>query len=82
MNLLKRNATTRAKQFGYNYNIHNILKVSSIYELPELEYFRVPALTGEPDIRLRDPKFNWWQRLPVIARDSSGAVMQLAGADD
>jgi dolichol-phosphate mannosyltransferase len=39
--------------FAYSYNIHNILKVASMYELPELEYFRVPALTGEPDIRLR-----------------------------
>ena len=53
MNLLKRSASTRAEQFGYNYSIHNILKVASIYELPELEYFRVPALTGDPDIRLR-----------------------------
>ncbi len=44
---------TQAEPFGYNYDIHNILKVASIYELPELEYFRVPSLTGEPDIRLR-----------------------------
>ncbi|HEX2996566.1 MAG TPA: hypothetical protein VHP14_17200, partial [Anaerolineales bacterium] len=28
-------------------------KVASMYELPELEYFRVPALTGDPDIRVR-----------------------------
>jgi len=53
MNLLKRTGTTRAEQFGYAYNIHNILKVASMYELPELEYFRVPALSGEPDIRVR-----------------------------
>ncbi|MBN2117993.1 MAG: glycosyltransferase [Anaerolineales bacterium] len=53
MNLLKRSASTRAEQFGYNYSIHNILKVASMYELPELEYFRVPALSGDPDIRLR-----------------------------
>jgi hypothetical protein len=39
--------------FGYNYDIHNILKVASMYELPELEYFRVPGLSGEPDVRLR-----------------------------
>ncbi|MGB8984356.1 MAG: glycosyltransferase family 2 protein [Anaerolineales bacterium] len=44
---------TQAKPFGYNYDIHNILKVTSMYELPELEYFRVPALSGEPDIRVR-----------------------------
>jgi len=53
MNLWKRNASTRAEQFGYSYDIHNILKVASMYELPELEYFRVPALLGGPDIRLR-----------------------------
>ena len=44
---------TKVEQFGYVYNIHNILKVASMFELPELEYFRVPALTEEPDIRLR-----------------------------
>jgi putative flippase GtrA len=44
---------TQAKPFGYNYDIHDILKVTSMYELPELEYFRVPALSGEPDIRVR-----------------------------
>src|SRR5512138_3143630 len=53
MNLLKRNTTAQAEQFGYVYNIHNILKVASMYELPELEYFRVPALTGDPDICVR-----------------------------
>ena len=39
--------------FDYSYNIHNIIKVASMYELPELEYFRVPALTADPDIVLR-----------------------------
>ena len=53
MNLLNRNTPARVQQFGYNYSIHNILKVASMYELPELEYFRVPALTGDPDIRIR-----------------------------
>ena len=37
----------------HSYNIHNILKVASMYELPELEYFRAPALTSDPDIRIR-----------------------------
>jgi hypothetical protein len=41
------------EQFDFSYNIHNILKVASMFELPELDYFRVPALHGEPDIRLR-----------------------------
>ncbi|HMB21788.1 MAG TPA: hypothetical protein VKP08_03095, partial [Anaerolineales bacterium] len=53
MNLMKRNTAAAGEQFGYVYNIHNILKVASMYELPELEYFRVPALTGDPDIRVR-----------------------------
>jgi dolichol-phosphate mannosyltransferase len=51
MNLTSPNA--QAEQFGYAYNIHNILRVASMFELPELEYFRFPALTGDPDICLR-----------------------------
>ena len=39
--------------FGFSYNIHNIIQVASMFELPELEYFRVPALTADPDIRVR-----------------------------
>jgi putative flippase GtrA len=51
----ERNAemSTPRERFEYFYNLHNILTVSSMYELPELEYFRVPALTREPDIRIR-----------------------------
>src|SRR5215208_4208922 len=45
--------STRGEQFGYAYNIHNILRVASMFELPELEYFRVPALNADPDIRVR-----------------------------
>jgi dolichol-phosphate mannosyltransferase len=51
MNLTSPNA--KAEHFGYAYNIHSILHVASMFELPELEYFRVPALPAEPDIRLR-----------------------------
>jgi dolichol-phosphate mannosyltransferase len=51
MNLTSPNA--KAEHFGYAYNIHNILQVASMFELPELEYFRVPALFADPDIRLR-----------------------------
>jgi hypothetical protein len=40
------------------------------------------ALKGIRTVRLRDPKFNWWQRLPVIARSSSSASIQLVAADD
>jgi len=48
--------TTPSKKmeaFGFSYNIHNIIQVASMFELPELEYFRVPALTADPDIRVR-----------------------------
>jgi dolichol-phosphate mannosyltransferase len=43
----------KTETFNYSYNIHNIIKVASMFKLPELEYFRVPALTTEPDIRVR-----------------------------
>jgi putative flippase GtrA len=43
----------KAEAFGFSYNIHNIIQVASMFELPELEYFRVPALTADPDIRVR-----------------------------
>src|SRR5215213_3608699 len=43
----------KTKTFDHLYSIHEILKVASMFELPELEYFRVPALTGDPDIRVR-----------------------------
>jgi hypothetical protein len=39
------------------------------------------ALKTIPTIRLRDPKFNWWQRLPTIANLSTG-TRQFAAADD
>jgi hypothetical protein len=40
------------------------------------------ALKTINTIRLRDPKFNWWQRLPVIAQSTPNATLQLIGADD
>jgi hypothetical protein len=40
------------------------------------------ALTEVPTIRIRDPKFNWWQRLPVVANNAATAPLQLVGADD
>ncbi|HET6597308.1 MAG TPA: hypothetical protein VFG81_16895 [Anaerolineales bacterium] len=45
--------SAKAETFDYSYNIHNIIRLASMYELPELEYFRVPALVAEPDLRLR-----------------------------
>ena len=52
-NKLMTPTSMKTEPFEYSYNIHNLIKVASMYELPELEYFRVPALSGEPDIRLR-----------------------------
>src|SRR5690349_7279350 len=43
----------QGEAFGFSYNIHNIIQVASMFELPELEYFRVPALSADPDIRVR-----------------------------
>ena len=43
------------------------------------------ALKTIPTIRLRDPKFNWWQRLPTVTNLSMGSrqvTPQLVGADD
>ena len=39
------------------------------------------ALETIPTVRLRDPKFNWWQRLPVATNISVGST-QFAAADD
>ncbi|HKG54218.1 MAG TPA: hypothetical protein VKB04_08140, partial [Anaerolineales bacterium] len=39
------------------------------------------ALETIPTVRLRDPKFNWWQRLPVATNLSIGST-QFAAADD
>jgi hypothetical protein len=40
------------------------------------------ALKTIRTVRLRDPKFNWWQRLPVIAQHSNQPTIQMLGADD
>src|SRR6266508_2515588 len=53
MNVMKTNPSKKMEAFGFSYNIHNIIQVASMFELPELEYFRVPALTADPDIRVR-----------------------------
>jgi len=54
MNVPKPNhLSKKAEAFGFSYNIHNIIQVASMFELPELEYFRVPALSADPDIRVR-----------------------------
>ena len=45
--------STKVESFSYSYNIHDILRITSMFALPELEYFRVPELNGVPDIRVR-----------------------------
>ena len=64
MNMSKTNRTRKVEVFDYSYNIHNIIQVASMFELPELEYFRVPALTADPDIRLRLER-RWKERRKV-----------------
>jgi hypothetical protein len=49
---------------------------------PDEQAIVAEALKGIPTMRLRDPKFSWWQKLPVIAQNSSTANMQFVGADD
>jgi hypothetical protein len=39
------------------------------------------ALRRIPTVRLRDPKFNWWQRIPTVTNLSIGSG-QFAAADD
>src|SRR5215212_10103780 len=54
MNVMKtKTSKKKAEAFSHSYNIHNIIQVASMFELPELEYFKVPALTADPDIRVR-----------------------------
>jgi dolichol-phosphate mannosyltransferase len=50
--------------FVYSYDIHGIVRVISMFQLPELEYFRVASLSGEPDIRLRlERRYKWsWRK--------------------
>ena len=47
------NASSSREGFRFSYNIHGILQVASMFQLPELEYFRVDHLRKEPDLRLR-----------------------------
>ncbi len=39
--------------FKYSYDIHGILQIASMFQLPELEYFRVSGTIEDPDIRVR-----------------------------
>jgi len=47
------NSSSLQKSFGYCYDIHGILQVASMFQLPELEYFRIGHSFKEPDIRVR-----------------------------
>lgn len=47
------NTASQTEPFVYSYDIHGIVCVTSMFQLPELEYFRVVGLSGDPDIRVR-----------------------------
>jgi hypothetical protein len=55
---------SRPEPFVYSYDIHGIIRVSSMFQLPELEYFRVASLSQDPDIRLRlERRYTWpWRK--------------------
>lgn len=61
----------------YNYNIHNIVKVSSDVSLYELEFFACPFFSGSPDmvIKVSDsifPKHTFSRRM-IEAESSEGS---------
>lgn len=62
--------------FAFFYNIHNILRIASIYQLPELAYFRVSELDKEPDIRVRLER-----RRKDRRRRDSGNRLEVSGGD-
>src|SRR5690349_1074918 len=70
------NLTRKAEAFGYSYNIHNIIQVASMFELPELEYFRVPALTADPDIKVRVERRRKERRKERIRKSQTGIQSQ------
>lgn len=41
------------KPFAYCYDIHSIIRIQSTHRLPELGYFRVPALAGPADLTVQ-----------------------------
>ena len=58
------NSASQTNPFVYSYDIHGIVCVTSMFQLPELEYFRVVALSGDPDIRIRlERRYKWpWRK--------------------
>lgn len=53
MNFNHNNTASRTEPFIYSYDIHGIVCINSMFQLPELEYFRGIGLSGDPDIRVR-----------------------------
>jgi putative flippase GtrA len=59
MNLFKPKTNTQSSRsslsesFPFSYDIHGIIRVASMFQLPELEYFRISQAVENPDIRLR-----------------------------
>jgi len=48
--------------FSYAYDIHGIIRVLSMFRLPELDYFRVFQPIPNPDIRVRRERRSWKER--------------------
>lgn len=69
MSGIKQASWGQSETFPHLYNIHEILKVSSMFELPELEYFRVPTFSGEPDMRVRLERRRKEDRRRIVRRD-------------
>ena len=53
MNFNHNHTVAQTELFVYLYDIHGIVCITSMFQLPELEYFRVIGLSADPDIRVR-----------------------------
>src|SRR5215213_8645367 len=83
MNGTKMNSSKKkAEAFSHSYNIHNIIQVASMFELPELEYFKVPALTADPDIRVRlERRFKERRKTKIIKRQNELKRQHRSGSE-
>src|SRR5215217_5708377 len=82
MNVMKTKTSKKAEAFGFSYNIHNIIQVASMFELPELEYFKVPALTADPDIRVRlERRFKERRKTKAINRQNELKSQHRSGSE-
>ncbi len=61
--------TSQSQSFAYCYDIHGIIRIQSTHRLPELNYFRVDALSAPADIAVGTTK-----RAPTASGDVSAAA--------